>query len=216
MKKIAISGSAPVTLADVSSTGSFDWNANDTIVYGTAGGIIRVSANGGTPDKIIKTAKGESYFIHPQILPDGKSVLFTRIYPSPAKIMVQSFKSGEPKELIQGNAGKYLLTGQIVYEEGGNLFAVPFDLKALRVAGGPVPVVEGVLRTSGAPQYAVSDSGTLVYVPGAASSGTVGRTLVWVDRKGKEVPIAVARNNYSSPSISPDKRAGFRLHRGLK
>ena len=43
-------------------------------------------------------------------------------------------------------------------------------LNALKVAGGPVPMVEGVFRAGGAPQYAVSDSGTLVYMPGTSAS----------------------------------------------
>ena len=86
------------------------------------------------------------------------------------KIVVQSLKSGERKELFAGDAARYLPTGHIVYALGNNLFAVPFDLNTLEVTGGPVPVVEGVLRAGGAPQYAVSDSGTLVYMPGTASA----------------------------------------------
>ena len=97
LKKIAISGGAPVTLADVTANGSFSWNADDTIVYGQWGrGIMRVSANGGTPEQIIKPAENES-IIHPQILPDGKSILFTHVSPTPFKIMVQSLKTGERK-----------------------------------------------------------------------------------------------------------------------
>jgi serine/threonine-protein kinase len=118
---------------------------------------------------------------------------------------VQSLKSGERKELFEGNGAQYLPTGHIVYELANSLFAVRFDVNALKVIGGPVSVVEGVLRI-GAPQYAVSDSGTLVYIP-AATSGTTAsnqRTLVWVDRKGKEEPISALPNSYLSPRISPD------------
>jgi serine/threonine-protein kinase len=88
---------------------------------------------------------------------------------------------------------------------GNNLLAVPFDLKTLKVTGGPVPLVEGVWRAIAeyAPQYAVSDSGTLVYIPGTVGAATQ-RTLLWVDRKGKEVQIAAAPNNYQALSISPD------------
>ena len=66
---------------------------------------------------------------HPQILPDGKSVLFTRARPQPYKIIVQSLKSGERKELFEGDTARYLPTGHIVYALGNNLFAVPFDLE---------------------------------------------------------------------------------------
>jgi hypothetical protein len=45
-----------------------------------------------------------------------------------------------------------------------NLFAVPCDLEKQAEAGGRVSMVEDV----GVKQYAVSESGTLVYVPGAS------------------------------------------------
>jgi serine/threonine-protein kinase len=58
----------------------------------------------------------------------------------------------------------------------------------------------------GATQYAVSDSGTLVYMPGTSGWGPPGsqRTLIWVDRNGKEEPIATPPNAYGWPGISPD------------
>ena len=48
----------------------------------------------------------------------------------------------------------------------GVLYARTFDPSRMAV-GGAVPVVEGVLRGSGGHNswYAVSDSGTLVYLP---------------------------------------------------
>ena len=117
------------------------------------------------------------------------------------KIMVQSLKSGEPKELFAGLTARYLPTGHIVYKlpNNNNLFAIPFDLDRLEVQVDRFPVVEGVR------QYAISDSGTLVYIPGTAAAAAPGqRTLVWVDRKGKEEPLAAAPNDYRIPRISPD------------
>ena len=52
--------------------------------------------------------------------------------------------------------------------------------------------------------YAISDSGTLVYIPGKAPYLGSGRTLVWVDRNGKEEPLAAQPDYYVSPRISPD------------
>jgi serine/threonine protein kinase len=203
LKKFAIRGGAPVTLADAIPYGSINWGADDTIVFGQGGkGIMRISANGGIPEVIVKAEKNES-IIHPQILPDGKSVLFSRDNPKPAKVMVQSLKSGERRELFAGDTARYLPTGHIVYGLGNNIYAIPFDLNALKVTSGPVSLVEGVLRAGGAPQYAVSESGTLVYIP--ATSNVNGRTLVWVDRKGNEEPLEAPPDLYTNPRISPDK-----------
>ena len=201
LKKIAISGGMPVTLANVSIFGSFEWGADGTIRYGQAGkGIMGVSDNGGIPEQIIKPAENETIG-HPQILPDGDSVLFSRAFPEPTMIMVQSLKSGERKELFEGSVAKYIPTGSIVYELGGSLFAARFDLKTLRVIGGPISITGGILRVGG-PQYAVSKSGTLAYIPGSTSSS--GRILVWIDRQGKEEPLAAEPNDYRRLKISPD------------
>jgi serine/threonine protein kinase/Tol biopolymer transport system component len=214
LKKLAISGGVPLTLADVSPSGSFYWNADDTIVYGQTGkGIMRVSADGGTPEQIVKPAANELYLVHPQLLPDGKSIMFMRLT-STGNMIVQSLKSGERKELFEGNAARYLPTGHIIYGSGNNLNAIRFDLNALKVIGGPVPVVEGMLPLMAAPQYTVSDSGTLVYITSAVSGTTASnqRTLVWVDRKGKEQPLAAQPNDYRNPHISPD---GTKLALGI-
>jgi Tol biopolymer transport system component len=89
-----------------------------------------------------------------------------------------------------------------------NLFAIQFDLDKQSVAGGPVAIVEGVFSTSGAMQYAISESGTLVYMPGTSSAATAfGRTLMWVDRGGKEQALHTPPDNYQTPKISPDGKS---------
>jgi serine/threonine-protein kinase len=163
---------------------------------------MRIPADGGIPESIIKAKSGTLAF--PQILPDGKSILYTAVAGTTQQsIMVQSLKSGEPKELFAGIGARYLPTGHIVYAVGNNLLAVPFDLDRLEVAGGSVPIVEGVFRTYTA-QYAVSDSGTLVHIPRTTGAAALGRTLAWVDQMGKEEPLAASSNVYSFPKISPD------------
>jgi hypothetical protein len=147
--------------------------------------------------------KEEAY--HPQLLPNGKSVLFTS-GPPPYKIVVRSLQSGERKELFAGDAARYISTGHIVYAIGYNLFAVPFDVKALKAKGERVRVLDGVWRSSSlyTSQYAVSDSGTMVYIPATTAGALAQRTLVWVDRNGKEEPLAAPPNAYSNPRISSD------------
>jgi serine/threonine protein kinase/Tol biopolymer transport system component len=205
LKKISIRGGAPVTLADASSIIGASWGADNTIVYTqNLKGIMRISANGGTPELIVdeKNPIGP-----PQILPDGKTVLFTLIASPPYQTVVQSLKSGKRKVLFAGGRAQYFSTGHLVYRLGNNtLFAIPFDLDRLEVIGGPVPVVEGVWwLPESAPQYAISDSGTLVYMPGTTVAATRPKqTLVWVDRNGTEDPLAAPPNYYDSPRVSPD------------
>jgi serine/threonine protein kinase/Tol biopolymer transport system component len=201
LKKIAISGGAPVTLCAVTQLLGAWWSADNTIVYGQLpGDMMKISGNGGTPQPLVKMKAELPVF--PQILPDGKSVLYTSAAStSQMRVMVQSPKSGEPKELFAGGFARYLPTGHIIYRlpDNNNLFAVAFDADKLEVKGGPVPIVEGMR------QVAVSDAGTLVYIPGTTSTAIqAGRTLVWVDRDGKEEPLGAPPDQYIFPRISPD------------
>ena len=200
LKKIAVSGGAPVTLSDTNNPrgSSAVWGTDDTIVWGQLEGIMRVSANGGTPELLI--AGGEVILRHPQMLPDGESVLLSRADPS-GQVVVYSLESGEQKVLFAGFGAKYLSTGHIVYTIADVLFAVPFDLDTLEVVGGPVPMVEGVGARP--PQYAVSDSGSLVFVPGGVE-GSERRTLALVDRDGEVELLNVPPKQYLSPRLSPD------------
>jgi serine/threonine-protein kinase len=91
-----------------------------------------------------------------------------------------------------------------VYVAAGALHAVPFDVDSLEVRGKPVPVLDGlVTKANGAADFAISSDGTLVYRTGAVF-GTGGRTLVWVDRQGREEPIPMPSRAYALLSLSPD------------
>jgi serine/threonine-protein kinase len=218
LKKVAISGGAPVVLCDVGSFLGASWDSDNTIVYSQAGkGIMRVSAGGGTPETLI----GEERNLYlPRLLPGGKSVLFTLGTNEGYKIVVQSLESRERKVLFKGDCARYLPTGHIVYALENNLFAVPFNLDTLQATGASVQMVEGVFRTDPlyTPQYAISTSGTLVYVPTAIAAAPQRRTLVWVDRNGKEEPLAAAPSDtYRAIRISPDgTRVALTVNTGSK
>jgi serine/threonine protein kinase/Tol biopolymer transport system component len=225
LKKIAVSGGVPVVLCDTGLVVvGLSWNSDNTIVYSdvAGGGIKRVSADGGTPESLIKVELAnigtDGMPIAPQMLPDGKTVLFGNLFNlrdmSNSQITIQSLESGERKVLVGGVAGEYLSTGHLVFTQVNNdirsLVAVPFDLDTMEVMGGPVPLLEGIRGG------AFSDSGTLIYVsqaPDAAGSSGVsgsdesrvpGRKMVWVNFEGKENPINMPPRTYRYPKISPD------------
>ncbi|TDI34873.1 MAG: hypothetical protein E2P02_29035 [Acidobacteria bacterium] len=124
-----------------------------------------------------------------------------------AQIVVHSLATGENKVLIQGGRdAHYVPTGHLAYLLDGTLLAVPFDVDKLQVTGAPIPMAEGVMvagsNVSGAAQFSISDSGSLVYVAG--NNQETERTLVWVDRDGNEEVLAAEPGPYSHPRISPD------------
>jgi len=160
-----------------------------------------ISEDGGEWKILFKEEKEYPLGI-PQMLPDGESVLFTTGSALPHKIMVHSLKSGESKELFPGGFASYIKSGHIVYGVGSNLYARPFDAGTIEVTGEQVLLVEGVLSGSWVWHYAVSDSGTLVYVPGKTTTVEDMKTLVWVIRGGKEEAIAAPPDDYRDLKIS--------------
>ena len=214
LKKVAVSGGAPVSLADLPTRPRGpSWGVDDMILYGQPEGIMRVPGAGGTPELLISFGEGERIY-GPQLLPGGEWVLFTMSTGSDstdeAQIVTQSVTTGERTVLINGGRdGRYLSTGHLVYLLNNVLFAVPFDVGARQVTGGPVPLVEGVSSSvaSGGDRpahFSVSANGSLVYVSGTAGGdGLV--SLVWVDRNGDEERLPAPRRAYEYPRVSPSQ-----------
>jgi serine/threonine protein kinase len=209
LKKIPTSGGAPVVLCDAATTLGAGWYADGTIIYSDmAAGILRVSANGGVPELLVK--QEELFLASPQLLPGGKTLLFGHVKSNmECDIVVQSLESGERKILFPGATPRYLPTGHIVYGVENNLFAVPFDANTLETTGSPVSVIQGVFRVGpgNVPHYAVSDGGTLVYMPGGIGLASQ-NVLVWADRDGKEL---FYRSGYTAMAVSVEADPIFRL-----
>jgi Tol biopolymer transport system component len=208
IKRIAINGGAPVRIASgvANPSGGLSWAADGTLLIGAEGGILRVPANGGTAEVAVEAPEERRYT--PRLLPDGDSLL----YGAPTadggmQVLVQSLSTGEQTVVLEnGYAARYLPTGHLVYSLGTDLFAIAFDLNGLRVFGNAVPVVQGVLGGgslfAGISNYDISDDGTLVYV--TDDSLVDQRTLVWVDRTGRETSLGAPSRSYVYPRMSPD------------
>jgi hypothetical protein len=173
--------------------------------------LQQVSDAGGTPQALTRLEKDVSQR-WPEFLPGSKAVLFAAAPTTGgnwinAQVAVQSVGTGERRNLIQGGTNpRYAPSGHLVYVQGGSLVAVPFDLQQLTTTGVAVPVVEGVLQSasSGAAQYSISSTGSLVYALGGIQA--IQRRFVWVDRKGVEQVLTAPAHGYRYPRLSPDGR----------
>jgi eukaryotic-like serine/threonine-protein kinase len=213
LKKIPTAGGAPVTLAEASVGLGGSWGANDIIVFaaGTGSGLSRVSGNGGAPERVTVVAADKGEFSHrwPELLPDGKTVLYTvgtLGHWDDAQIVAQPLGSRERSLLVQGGTNPhYLSSGHLIYARRGAIMAVPFDLTNLKTSGPPVRVLENVLESfDGAAQVSVSPSGTALYVAGEFESNR--RRLETVDRTGAATPFSAPLQAYRGPRLSPDGR----------
>jgi serine/threonine-protein kinase len=170
---------------------------------------MRVSAAGGTPAVFGAVSPSATSQRWPQALPGGQAVLFTEhsagINWDAANLVVAPLSGGAPKVVVRGGYdGRYVPSSHLIYLQQGTLFAVRFDLTRLETIGQAVPALEGVAADpgSGAAQLAVSSEGTLVYVPGTAT--TAGRPIDWLTRDGKTAVLRATNAYWANPSFSPD------------
>jgi len=215
LKRISTTGGFAATLCRTPRPFAISWDG-DSILFTTNQGIMRVPASGGSPEVLTTVGVGENAD-SVELLPGGRILLFTVVKGTAqdrwdkAQVVVQAIGSHERTVVIDGGSdAHYLPTGHIVYAVAGVLFAAPFDLQRLKVTGGGVSVIEGVRRSSnlqtGVAQYAVSRTGTLMFVAGDVGSGLNPRDLALVDEKGASERLRLEPHSYSFPRFSPDGR----------
>jgi hypothetical protein len=214
IKRIPVTGGVAVTICVANNPFGLSWDEHG-LLFGQDGaqrGIHRISPSGGTSQLIIPVSDHE-IADGPQMLPGSTAVLFTLAALGGgdqwdrAKIVVQTPGSDQRTTLIDGgSAARYLRTGHLVYAIGGTLLADVFDSTRLTLRGNPAPVLEGVRRAfgaTGAAFYGVSDTGTLVFVPGVPGTFSASAALAVADRKGGLQVLKMPAGPYQSPRASP-------------
>jgi serine/threonine-protein kinase len=205
LKRAPLEGGPVQTIVNGTSNWGADWGADgsivyssalglghvhtDGVVYSSAPGLRRVSADGGEAQQITEVSD-TGYIDHlwPVIVPSGDAVLFTihdwRRGLQGAQVAAVVLETGEVRQLIPGAFSPRLLsTGHLLFSRAdGTVEAVRFDASGLELLGQPVPVVEGVqVEPAGETDLAVSQDGSVVYLPGSAMN----RRLMRVDRSGR-------------------------------
>jgi serine/threonine protein kinase/Tol biopolymer transport system component len=211
LKIVSLNGGAALTLADAGLPFGASWGSQGRIVFAPSNAtpLQEVLDRGGTVQPLTRLEKPESIHYWPEFLPGGKAVLFTAgtagLRLSNARVAVQAVGTGERRNLIADAANpRYASSGHLVYAQGGNLMAAPFDPRRLVMTGAAVSVVEGVMQSYGfAVQYSISATGSLVYVPADLQQSDQSK-LVWVSRNGAEQPLATPAHYYTLPRLSPD------------
>ena len=187
MKKVAVDGGAAVDIGRA-DFGSGAWTPDDTIVFtpNYSSGLWRMAASGGAPQKLTEpnTKDGELGHFWLQILPDGRTVLFTsfRTPVERSRIEVYSLETGARKVVMDGGFhGRYAASGHLLFGRSTTVFAAPFDVNRQEVTRPPAPVLADVAvdNPSGLAQFSVSSTGTLAYVSQSAANPP--RRLAWVD-----------------------------------
>jgi len=147
-------------------------------------------------------------------------VLFTVHVGAREKLRIDavSLRTGERTTVIEGNGAFLLSSGYLAFERDNSIWVARFDNDRLSVMGSPTQVLEGIALSGGgaggtwSPIFTVGREGSLAYQAGALDPFPA-RTLVWVDRTGREQVIDAPANHWVWPRVSPDgKRLGLHFH----
>ena len=220
LKVASLGGEPPLTVSsDGFQSGGIAWGPDGNIYVDVQDGLARFPETGGPsqPFTIRDTTNAEQSHNWPQVLPNGRGVLFS-VWHAPISdfsqhdIAVADIETGAHRILLRGVFARYVEAGYIVYvTAGGTLLAAPFDQKRLEVTGPSVALAEGVaVGTLASVNLAVSNTGTLVYASGLSTVGDQGFELVWVTRGGQASPVdpgwtfAGGSGNALGWSLSPD------------
>jgi Tol biopolymer transport system component len=212
LKKIAVAGGPPVTLAD-RPAGRSTWSPHGVILFkreDDTGGLYRIPDNGGEPTEAteLDRSRNEAWHAHPLFLPDGRRFLLLGGGNDRSKsaIYLASLDSKARTRLLDVYSQPDYAAGFLLYQRGGAVMAHPFDEKQGRLTGDAVAIAEGVDTDTinGRAVFSASPNGGLIYRSGSASGGS-GR-LTWFDRAGKTLGTVAENGFYRYPRVSPDGR----------
>ena len=173
IRKTTLDGTEVSLFGKAPSTRGICWLDSDTLVLGNPQGPLLKLAAGMEP---LPLGVSTSVLPHvsPQVLPGNEAVLFTVANGTLTKARVWTLllKTGEQRQLFDENAfaPRYLPGGYLMFGRGPTreLMAVRFDRSKLQIAGSAQSVLNVPLSgtgTGGATDYAVSETGVLVYTP---------------------------------------------------
>jgi Tol biopolymer transport system component len=213
LEKIPATGGPPVRIADFPEPRGATWTEEDLIYFGSTSGLWRVPASGGVPEQVTSLRARELLHNRPQVLPNGRDLVFTIASGAveTTQVAVYSSADGAITTLFPGLDPRYAATGHLVYgRSDGQLMAVSFDPERLQVFEEPVSVLDSLMvKPTHTVDYDLSENGTLVYLQGTMAS----KPMVLVDRSGQEQVLpGVLHAHLASPRFSPD---GTRIVVGL-
>ncbi len=212
IKRVDIGGGAVFTVCDL-PTGQHGagaaWSKDGFIVFASdSGPLMRVPAIGGIPSALTSLSKGEQSHEWPQLLPDGRHVLYLSKALAGAAgnaVYVQDLASGTRVRVLQSfTRAVWSPPGYLLFTKGEKLYAQPMDSRSYQLQSEPVALAEAVVTNEllGNSSVAASENGVLVYL----ASGGGNLQAAWHDRSGKVLGAAGKPGPYGSLALSPDDK----------
>ena len=207
LKRIQLAdGAAAVPICDMPLGGgtSGTWGSGGDILFASMARsqILRVSASGGVPEKLIEGPVDGGRIAWPWFLPDGKRFLYSVRKPEGEGGLMLAEPGKEPRQIgASRSSAQYVEPGWVLFVRDGALLAQQLDPVAGRLHGEPISVAAHVsyfFLSTGHASFAASPSGTLVY----QTHDDVSR-LTWFDREGRALERIGPPGDYLSVSLAP-------------
>ena len=212
LQRVSVAGGPPQVICETPLGSSGAWGPGDVILIGQwegggESGILRVSAQGGSPVAATKAAKG---YLHlwPAFLPDGRHFFFLDHQLNGEKhfVRVGVLDSGDVRPLFEADSRvEYAPPGYLLFVRDAALLARPFDAGKLAFTGETIPIAQALayFRRSGSGAFSASArSNVLAYQARPYES-----RLMWLDRNGHALgSVGAAAMFHQPPRLSPDGR----------
>ena len=215
LKKVALAGGAPVTLAEAADPLGAAWIDEGTIVYaGGATGLMRVPDAGGRPVRLTAPdpAAGEVRHAWPSVHPSSGLLLFTIVTMPEAlaggRLAAVRLADGAPRwTTLMPSVGRAMPVARdvLAVAAGAELQVAGFDPDRQVIDAAPQTVLTDLAVARGAGYFGASPAG--LFTIARASAAREGTSLFWwsagVNGSGGsrgEVPV----RDFESAVLSPD------------
>ena len=213
LKKAPLDGGPPVTIARdlLNSQWAFGvWRPDDVIVFSLTENLRQVPASGGpvTDLTTLDPVKERALHQFPQLVPETGDILFTVVaIDGPGRLEILRWDTRARSTVLENMGTGAVLTssGHLLFIRDNALMAAAFDARR-RTAGPLTALPESVgidSELSTTAQLAVSQTGTLAYVP---ASRVEAPAVGWVNRAGAFEEVATLPGRSEGTALSPDGR----------
>jgi serine/threonine protein kinase/Tol biopolymer transport system component len=214
LNKIDVSGGPPVFITAALNPRGGSWGSGGTIVFGpTEGALQRVAASGAQSAVTnLDPINGETSHRWPQLLPDGRHVLYFVRTMKPHRDGIYLSTLDRPNEKVflveSASSGVYVpphgktSSGYLLWVRGNTLMAQAFDPARAQLSGDPNAIAAGEVGTFGSlnlATFSASQEGTVIF--GGANDQY---RLTWFSRNGTDLGTVGMPDGYGAVRISPD------------
>jgi Tol biopolymer transport system component len=204
LKRVSLDGGAPQALADVTTPRGGSWGRDGRIIYSpvSAAGVYTIPETGGTPSLVAISDSENRPLQYPSFLPDAQHYLITC---TNGGIFLGSIDNPVIRKVADARSRVEYSAGHLFFEQGGGLYAQPFDLTRFETTGAPVRLSTSVGFGLGSfidRTFSVSEAGRLVFTDGTWQPPA---QLTWFDRSGKVIRTVGGVSEIMGVVVSKDR-----------